>query len=259
MTHEPRTVPVGAGTFCWHELRASDLDAACAFHASLFGWGVMDLEMPGPTYRLFLRGDQPVGGATAAASPGAPAAWRSYVAVDDVARSIDRAVALGGTALVPPTTTPGGTYAIAIDPGGAEVGLFRGGDGVNPVGVGAVMHNELLAPDLPASRRFYEGLFDWTSSEHDMGSLYVVFHGQADGGGAAPMRAGAMAPPPDAQLERNLWLPYVQVESCDATAARVAELGGRIAMPPTDIQTVGRIGVFTDPQGATLAVWTPGR
>ena len=260
MTTNPNAIPIGPGNFCWHELHAGDLEAACAFHAALFGWRVEVLEMPDPPYRLFIRGEQAVGGAIAAAAgrpPGMPASWRSYVAVEDVAAAASRAAALGGEVRVPPTTTPGGTFALAIDPGGAEIGLFKGGDGVNPTGVGAVMHNELLAPDLPTSRRFYEGLFDWTSSEHDMGSLYVVFHGPGDGSGPGPMRAGAMAPPPDAKLDRNMWLPYVQVESCDAIATRVGELGGRVALPPTDIPTVGRICVFTDPQWATLAVWTP--
>jgi predicted enzyme related to lactoylglutathione lyase len=72
-----------------------------------------------------------------------------------------------------------------------------------------------------------------------------------------PMHGGAMAPPPDAKLERDMWLPYVQVEDCDATADRAVSLGGRIAAPPMDIPTVGRIAVLLDPEFATLAIWTP--
>jgi predicted enzyme related to lactoylglutathione lyase len=71
------------------------------------------------------------------------------------------------------------------------------------------------------------------------------------------MKAGAMAAPPEAKLPCNMWLPYVQVEDVDATIATVVKCGGKVAMPPSDIPTVGRIAVFTTPQFATLAIWTP--
>jgi predicted enzyme related to lactoylglutathione lyase len=38
----------------------------------------------------------------------------------------------------------------------------------------------------------------------------------------------------------------VIVADCDANAARAAELGGRICLPPKDIPTVGRIATFID-------------
>lgn len=53
------------------------------------------------------------------------------------------------------------------------------------------------------------------------------------------------------------WLGYVLVADCDASAKRAEELGGKICLPPKDIPTVGRIAIFTDPQGAVLGLFQP--
>ena len=53
------------------------------------------------------------------------------------------------------------------------------------------------------------------------------------------------------------WLSYVTVEACDAMAARVTELGGKICAPPFDVPSVGRIVVVQDPQGAAIGLFQP--
>jgi hypothetical protein len=45
----------------------------------------------------------------------------------------------------------------------------------------------------------------------------------------------------------------VAVADCDTGAARAAELGGAVSVPPTDLPT-GRFAVLNDPQGAFLPV-----
>ena len=46
---------------------------------------------------------------------------------------------------------------------------------------------------------------------------------------------------------------YFHVEDCDASAAKAAELGGEICVPPTNIPP-GRFSVLMDPQGATFSI-----
>ncbi len=53
------------------------------------------------------------------------------------------------------------------------------------------------------------------------------------------------------------WLAYVTVESADTSAARIAELGGKICKPPFDISNVGRIAIVQDPQGAFFGIFQP--
>ena len=60
---------------------------------------------------------------------------------------------------------------------------------------------------------------------------------------------GENPPPPH-------WMSYVAVNDVDAVAARIAELGGAVCVPPTDIPTVGRFSVINDPSGATLSIIT---
>ncbi len=55
------------------------------------------------------------------------------------------------------------------------------------------------------------------------------------------------------------WGGYVTVDDVDAVVARVAGLGGRVLLAPTDIPTVGRFATIMDPQGATLSLITTPR
>lgn len=49
------------------------------------------------------------------------------------------------------------------------------------------------------------------------------------------------------------WMVYFAVADADATAARCAELGGQVPVPPTDIPP-GRFAVLTDPQGGVFSI-----
>jgi predicted enzyme related to lactoylglutathione lyase len=49
------------------------------------------------------------------------------------------------------------------------------------------------------------------------------------------------------------WHVYFGTADADATAAKAAELGGSVVVPPFDTP-VGRIAVLSDPQGAMFSV-----
>ena len=52
------------------------------------------------------------------------------------------------------------------------------------------------------------------------------------------------------------WLGYVSVENVDMTTSKAVELGATVCAAPMDIPGIGRFSVFTDPVGATVAVFT---
>jgi predicted enzyme related to lactoylglutathione lyase len=52
----------------------------------------------------------------------------------------------------------------------------------------------------------------------------------------------------------SMWLPYVAVADCDATAARARALGGQVLSPPEDIPNIGRFAILQDTLGAAIAV-----
>ena len=73
------------------------------------------------------------------------------------------------------------------------------------------------------------------------------------GGDVAAVGSSREGAPPIAT-----WNTYIAVESADATAAKVRDAGGSVAMEPFDIMGAGRMAVFADPEGAVFCVWQAG-
>ena len=111
--------------------------------------------------------------------------------------------------------------------------------------------NELLTTDPAAAREFYTQLFGWTTQEWPMGDFdyTIVKAGEVDVGGIMPIPEMSKGMPPN-------WGAYVTVDDVDATAAKAQKLGGKILLPPTEIQNVGRFTVIQDPQGAVISAIT---
>ena len=119
-------------------------------------------------------------------------------------------------------------------------------DPVNPP-LGTVAWNELMTTDPEKGAEFYTGLTGWTVSKVDMGAMgfyYLFKRGERNA-------AGMMKHPDPSQ--RPGWTPYVAVASADASAARAAELGATVIVPPTDIEDWGRFYMALDPTGAVFA------
>lgn len=109
--------------------------------------------------------------------------------------------------------------------------------------------NELLSTDVEASKQFYASLFGWGAASFTGGMDYTLFKSDdKDAGGLMKV------PQPGMPAQ---WLPYVVVEDVDASAKKVADLGGQVMAPPFDIPTIGRIAVLIDPQGAAIGIITP--
>jgi uncharacterized protein len=53
---------------------------------------------------------------------------------------------------------------------------------------------------------------------------------------------------------RSMWLPYVAVDDCDASATKARALGAQVVHGPTDIPGVGRFAILVDTLGAALAI-----
>jgi len=119
---------------------------------------------------------------------------------------------------------------------------------------GAFSWNELTTSETKAARKFYGTLLGWQFQEMDMGEgTYTVINVNGQGIG------GITGIPPNAKGMPPAWGGYVTVEDVDAVVARVAGLGGRVLLAPTDIPTVGRFATIMDPQGATLSLITYAR
>ena len=155
------TQPLGTPT--WIDLGIPDLDRAMAFYGAVFGW---DFEVgPEETGRYTMcRAD---GRAVAAImpnpDPGATDFWWSvYLATDDCAGTEKRIEQAGGR-LIQPTmdVMDQGRMAIAVDPVGAQFGLWEGRSFVGAELVnepGTLLRNDLVTPRLGPARVLRNGL-----------------------------------------------------------------------------------------------------
>ncbi|GJM44500.1 MAG: putative glyoxylase CFP32 [Gemmatimonadota bacterium] len=127
LTHTGGGEITGHGSVCWHELVSTDRVEATAFYAALFGW---ELESgPGEMeYTLFMNDEKPTAGCmqrTEEMGP-VPSHWLTYFNVDDTDASADKASALGGRVVHPPTDIPGvGRFALLADHAGAIFGVMK--------------------------------------------------------------------------------------------------------------------------------------
>jgi len=240
-------------TFCWIDLGAGNAAGAKAFYGGLLGWEFDDLPTGEEgTYSICRLGGKAVAGLyDRAERPG----WGSYIKVADVDQATERARELGAEVLVEPFDAPGGGRVATVrDPAGAAVSLSRPGERFAAEVVnqdGAWTWNELVSGELAAGARFYRELCGWAAGELEgsirrtsftLGELLI-------GGGHEP--APQEDPTPG-------WRVTFWVGDADRTAARAAELGGSVLLPPMDIP-VGRFTVVADPQGAVfIASAVPG-
>lgn len=120
---------------------------------------------------------------------------------------------------------------------------------------------DLMSKDRDASCAFYGALFGWSraNTQDDHGGAYTMF--QLAGVDVAGM--GEMSEEMRQSGMPAVWSSYVSVEDVDAALAKAKALGAEVLLPSLDItsdgELAGRMAIFTDPQGAALSLWQPGR
>jgi predicted enzyme related to lactoylglutathione lyase len=204
-------------------------------------------------YTMLRKDGKDVAGLGPIQGPNQPPAWATYLATDDVDATAALVTANGGTVMFPPMDVfDSGRMTFALDPTGAAFGLWQAKQHIGSRIVnepGAVVWNELNTRSIDAAKPFYEALFGWTFRPMGDGArnYQVILLGNRAVGGSmqmdGPMWDGI---PPH-------WMVYFAVESPDATAERVVELGGKVLVPPFDIP-VGRMAVVQDSTGAAFSV-----
>jgi uncharacterized protein len=113
------------------------------------------------------------------------------------------------------------------------------------------VHIELNTDDAAGAKKFYQKLFDWEWSAAKMpGGTYHMIKTSPKGAGGGVQKK----PMPDAG---TAWLPYVEVDDVKRAIAKARKLGAQIVVDYQDIGSMGSIGIFVDPTGATLGVWAP--
>jgi predicted enzyme related to lactoylglutathione lyase len=263
------------GVPCWVDTSQPDPEAAAGFYSGLFGWELENVMPPGSEgeylmARLRGRNVAAIGAQPESMPP--MAMWNTYVAVASADGTAAKVGEAGGSIVMEPFDVMGaGRMAVCMDPEGAVFCLWEaretsGAEIVNEAGT--VNFNTLNTRDIEGARAFYGAVFGWRTLDV-RGGLMWRLDGYGDHleeirpgtremvrqvGGPEGFEdvVASLVPIADDQPDVPAhWSVTFAVDDAEATAARAAELGGRVIAAPADARWV-RMTVLADPQGATF-------
>lgn len=237
-----------AGTPCWIDYPAADVDAVKAFYKAVIGFDYTESRDEFGGYFNCLTASRNAAGMMPMMEPGMVSAWTTYFATDDAAATVEKITAAGGTVVAGPHDVGTlGKMVIAIDPQGAQFGAWEAGDhlGVEIFNEpGALCWNEASMSDPDTARTFYTAVFGYSWDEIPDAGGYTTFSTSGDplGGLGGQQPGGPQG-----------WQACFAVTSAEDAVAAVEANGGKVIAPPFDIP-FGRFAVVEDPWGASFEV-----
>ena len=110
-----------------------------------------------------------------------------------------------------------------------------------------VVHVEIPAANVEGAGKFYEALFGW-KLQHMPEMNYTMWEAGDGSGGGFP---AVSADNPVGQV-----LVYIASDDIEADLKNVEKLGGKALHHKTEIPGMGWFGIFQDPTGNVLALYT---
>ena len=109
------------------------------------------------------------------------------------------------------------------------------------------VHMELNTSDPAGAKKFYKSVFGWKYEDMKMpAGVYTMLAG-AEG----PFGGLQQLPMPNVPPH---WLGYIGVKSIKTTVAKAKKAGAQV-VAEYEVPGMGKGAIFTDPQGAAIAVW----
>ena len=262
-----RTYPNGVPS--WVDTEQPDPEAAQDFYERLLGWTFETVSPPGtPTYVIASLDGRDVAGL--ALADGEPAAWNTYIAVDDADATAAGVAAAGGEVLSGPFDPgPAGRTAFCRDPAGAAFRLWQAGRrlGAQAVNEPGTWNFSYLQTDQTDEIDFYVKVFGWVVEDagfapmvrapgygdHLEATIDPDIRARQGAGGAPPGFADAITfvVPLEPGL-RPHWHVAFSVADRDATVDSATRLGAEV-IGAEDTQWT-RTALIRDPQGAVFSV-----
>lgn len=239
-----------AGTPCWIDYSAVDIEAAKAFYGAALGWTFTEGQPQFGGYLTCQTRGLAVAGMVPRMDAETPPAWTTYFASDDANATVAAIDAAGGTVIAAPMDVMSlGRMAIALDPQGNGFGVWQAGDhtGVELYNEpGGLVWNDAAVVDPAAAQTFYGAVFGWNFDRMDMPGGppdYATFNTEGRPlGGIFRGEAGSTG-----------WGTCFSVASTDDTVAAVESGGGTVSMPAMDMP-FGRFAGLLDPWGGAFTV-----
>jgi hypothetical protein len=110
-----------------------------------------------------------------------------------------------------------------------------------------VVHVEIPAANVEAAGKFYQDLLGW-KLQHDPALNYTQWEaGDGTGGGFPAVSDESPA---------GHVLVYIHSDDIETDLKNVEMLGGKVIHPKTEIPQIGWFGLFQDPTGNVLGLYT---
>jgi predicted enzyme related to lactoylglutathione lyase len=242
------------GTLCWTDLETGDVGAATSFYGEVLGWTFDEGSALAGRYAV-----AQVDGKDVAAigeprgEAGGRSRWNTYVSVDDLDATVERARGLGGELVVEPFDVgAGGREATVREPGGLELRLWQPGEDIGAQLVnetGTWTWSDMATRDPDAATTFCIDLFGWQVTEVVPGYRSIAM-GDLLVGGIRDIR--------EQQPEADpYWLPYFVVDDVERAAGEVDRMGGRVVLPVREVPA-GRFLLYADPTHTVGALFEMG-
>ncbi len=110
-----------------------------------------------------------------------------------------------------------------------------------------IVHVEIPAANVESAAKFYQSLFGWKIVPFPEMDYTMWEAGDGSGGGFPPVSDDN----PVGQV-----LVYIDSDDIEADLKKVGELGGKVLRPKAEIPGTGWFGIFQDPTGNVLALYT---
>src|SRR5436190_3085377 len=114
-----------------------------------------------------------------------------------------------------------------------------------------IVHVEIPVKDPKAAGEFYASLFDW-KLDLDPTLNYLQFEAEGGPGGAFVKIGNENG----YEHKANSPLLHIATDDIDATLDKVEALGGKTILPKTEIPGIGWFGIFSDPSGNNISLYT---
>ena len=114
------------------------------------------------------------------------------------------------------------------------------------------LYFEIQADNLERAKEFYGNVFDWEFQDNPEAPVKYMWI-ETGGTRGGLLERPAETPPPECGT--NAYVCSIEVDDFDATASKIEELGGQVAMPKFAIPEVCWQGYFIDTEGNTFGLF----
>jgi predicted enzyme related to lactoylglutathione lyase len=253
------------GVPMWVDTWREDARPAAEFYGALFGWELAGLDDEGPQRYVMgqVRGRDvaAIGSPLPPAAPHGPAAWTTYIWVEDADVTAAAIRDAGGTVVAEPfDSMDGGRMVIGADPAGAVFGAWapgehRGAEVVNEPSAWAMSF--LQTPDPEGAKAFYAAVFGWQTEDFGPATMFRLpgFFGGEPSQPVPRDVVATMAPAEPEAGDTARWGVNFWVADIEAAAETTTRGGGRVLVEPAEIPGLAmKEAVIADPEGAVITV-----